>query len=77
MHLAIEAGLCVGANDGGVESDLVLDLLLPLIAKVGKADDRESIDDAALQEFGDDQERLDGLANTHIVCNEEPGDLLA
>ena len=64
LDLAVETGLGVGTDDDGFDVELGADFFLPLFAEVGEADDSEAFDRAAFQEFADDEESFDGLADT-------------
>ena len=45
---------------------------MPLFAEVRGADDREAPDLPPLQQFPRDEEGFDGLADAHVVCEQEP-----
>ena len=76
LDLPVEARLRVGADDDGLEVELVADFLLPLLAEVRQADDGEAFDLAPLQKLPDDQQRLDGLADADVVGDEQTNRLL-
>ena len=70
LDLAVEPCLGVRANDDRLDVELRADLLLPLVAEVGQADDREALDLPALQKLADDEQSFDRLADADIIGDE-------
>ncbi len=69
--LALELADGAGADDDGVQVELLGQLFLPLLAEVGRAEDAEALDLPAVPELPGDQEGFDGLADAHVVGDEE------
>ena len=61
-----------GEDELGVDVKLVLELGLPLLGEVGRAEDREAPDLAAVQQLAGDEQALDCLADADVVGNEQP-----
>ena len=76
LDAAVEAGGGVGADDLGIEPELVLELGRPLVAQVRRAEHSEPFDHAAVVELAHDEERLDGLPDADVVGYEEADGLL-
>lgn len=67
LNLAVEPCLGVRANNDRLDVELRADLLLPLVAEVGQADDREALDLPALQKLADDEQSFDRLADLYAA----------
>ena len=70
LNLAIQPRLGIGADDDGFYIQLGANLGLPLFAQMRQTDDGEALDLAALQQFLDDQQRFNRLADTDIIGNQ-------
>lgn len=66
-----QAGGGSGANHLGVNAEFLREFPLPLLAQVRRADNGEPFDISAVEQFPGNQGRLDGLADTHIVGDEQ------
>jgi len=60
-----------GADDDGFEVEFFGQLFLPLLAEVGRAEDAEALDLAAVPQLAGDEEGFDGLADADVVGDEE------
>lgn len=69
--LALELVDGARADDDGVQVEFFAELLLPLLAEVGRAEDAEALDFSAVPELPGDEEGFDGLADADVVCDEE------
>jgi hypothetical protein len=58
--------VALGFQNQRLQAELVLQLLVPLLAQVGRDDD-EDAPLALCPALGNHQARLDGLAQTHLV----------
>ena len=76
LNLAVETRLGIRADDDGLDVEFGADLFLPLFAEVGEADDGEAFDLPAFQEFADDEQGFDGLANADVIGDKQPHGLL-
>ena len=47
------------------------EFVLPLFRQVGWAEDRETLDFLAVQQFFDNHQGFDGFADTNVVSNEQ------
>src|SRR5438034_1047799 len=56
-----------GADDHRDEAELFAEFLLPLLAKVGRAEDTERFNLATIQHFAGDEQRLDRFADANVV----------
>lgn len=72
LNLPVEAGLGVRPDDDRFQVEFVANLGLPLLAQVRQAGDGEAFDLAPLQQFFDDQQRFDGLADAHVIGDQQP-----
>src|SRR5437773_4378007 len=61
-----------GADDHRVEAELFAEFLLPLLAKVGRAEDAKAFDLAAIQQLTRDEQSLNRFANANVVGDEHP-----
>ena len=61
-----------GEDELGVDVELVLELSLPLLGQVGRAEDREATDLATIEQFPGDQQGLDCLADADVVGDKQP-----
>jgi len=66
-----------GPDGDRVQVKLLAELLLPLVAEIGRAEDAQAADDAPLQQLAGDDESLDGLADADIVGDEQADRALA
>ena len=76
LDLAVKPGLSIGTDDDRLDVELRSDLLLPLFAEVGEADDRKAFDLPAFQKLADDEKSFDGLADTNIIGDQKPHGVL-
>jgi hypothetical protein len=60
-----------GAHHRGFERKLMLQLTLPLIAQMGRADHRHPRDLTAVEQFTGDQRRLNRLPDPHIIGDQQ------
>jgi hypothetical protein len=67
LNLAIQSRLGVGADDDGFDIQLGANFGLPLLAQMRQADDGEALDLAPLQQFLDDQQGFNRLADTDVI----------
>jgi hypothetical protein len=66
-----------GADDDGVQAEFLAQLLLPLFAKVGRAENAERLDLPAIEHFTGDEQSFDGFADADIVGDEHPNGIQA
>ena len=59
-----------GTDDDGVQTEFLAQLLLPLFAKVGRAEHAEGLDFPAIEHFTGDEQGLDGFADADVVGDE-------
>lgn len=69
---ALEAPSGGGEHELGRQMELARHLGLPLLGQVRWAEDAEPAGIALLQELPSHKERLDGLADPDVVCDQEP-----
>jgi hypothetical protein len=60
-----------GADHHGFHIELLGEFLLPLLARVRRAEHAEAPDPAAVVQLAGDEQRLDGLAHTDVVRNQQ------
>ena len=58
-------------HDLEAQGELVAEFVPPLVAERGRGEDEDAADTAAEQQFGEDQPRLDGLAEAHVVGDQQ------
>ena len=68
---AAQALGCLAVHDLEPEGELVPELFLPLPAQRRGGEDEDTLDAAPEQQLGEDQPRLDGLAEADVVGDEE------
>ena len=61
-----------GDDELGIDVELVPHLRLPLLGQVRRAEHRHAPDLAPVEQLAGDQQRLDRLADAHVVGDEEP-----
>ena len=71
LDFAIQTGLCIRADDHGLDADFITDFLLPLITKMRQADDRKAADFAAIQQLANDQQRLNSFTDTDVISHQQ------
>ena len=68
---AFERGDAGGLDDGGIDMEFIAEFVAPLLAEVGRAEDSDAADDAAVEQFAGDHRGLDGLANADVIGDEQ------
>src|SRR5207249_3118025 len=66
-----------GTDDHHVKVELFVEFLLPLFAKIRRAENAKRFDLATVQHFAGDEERLNRLADANVVGNEHPNSVEA
>ena len=70
--VALEPGKARRDDDGGIDAELVTELIFPLVAEVGGREDDEAAGAGAVEQLAGDKGRLDGLADADVVGDEQP-----
>ncbi|MNZ26331.1 hypothetical protein D3C78_435190 [compost metagenome] len=73
---ALQALDGAGGDHLGADVELALQLLLPLLAQVRRAKHGEALDLTPVEHFPGDQPGLDGLADTHVVGDQQADHLV-
>ena len=60
------------SDDDGFQVSLLLQLLAPLIAEIGRAEHADAADFSAVEKLAGDEQGLDGLTDPDIVGDEKP-----
>ena len=71
-EVALEAGGTRRCDRDGPEVETPLELGHPLVHEVRRAEHREALDVAAVEQFARDERGLDGLADADVVGDEQP-----
>jgi len=75
-YVTLQARQGAGANDHRIDTELVLQLLLPLVAQIRRAQDAHATDIAPVEQFAHNQARLDRLANPDVIRDQQAHRLL-
>ena len=65
-----------GGDQLGVDVELALQFLLPLLAQVRRTEHGHALDLAPVQQLAGNQAGLNGLADTHVVGDQQADDFM-